>query len=288
MKITDVITEIGRPIAFYPSIARAFGSIDTALIVCQFMYWRGKVGNKEVYKTQSEIEAETCVPPHTQRRIFKRLEALGMVTVCKKGMPAKNYFKWHWDKVDEFISGNIIQTQQEVSTSANNLLEQDVTICKHKTQQKVSTTSETTTENTTKITTENIRRDKSRSKKSLDYSSWVLLNNNQPIDKLLLNDWLQLRKEKKASVSQTVINRYEKQFKILIEQYGFTLEQCLTEWVAKGWRGFEAQWLIRELNNEAWIDGVQQPTFRTNNKKLSAVERIRQNAEQQYPDLFER
>lgn len=149
MSITSAITTLGRPVAFYPAIARAFGDVNTALIVCQFMYWRSRVGEREIYKTQAEIEQETFVPAHTQRRVLKRLSDLGMVTVEKKGIPARNHFEWHWDVVDTFVSDYILQSQQDVTTSANNLSPLDVTDCRYKTEQIVTTNTETTTETTT-------------------------------------------------------------------------------------------------------------------------------------------
>lgn len=151
MSITSSIVALGRPVAFYPVIARAFGDINAALIVCQFMYWRGRVGEREIYKTQAEIENETFVPAHTQRRVLKRLSDLGMVTVEKKGIPARNHFEWHWDVVDEFVSDYISQSQQAVTTSADKLSPLDMTDCHDKTRQFVTTNTETTTETTTDI-----------------------------------------------------------------------------------------------------------------------------------------
>lgn len=151
MSVTSAVSSLGRPVAFYPTIARAFGDVSTALIVCQFMYWRGRVGEREIYKTQAEIEKETCVPAHTQRRVLKRLSDLGMVTVEKKGIPARNHFEWHWDAVDTFVSDYILQSQQDVTTSTNKLSPLDMTDCHDNTEQSVTTNTETTTETTTDI-----------------------------------------------------------------------------------------------------------------------------------------
>lgn len=149
MSITSSIVALGRPVAFYPAIARAFGDINAALIVCQFMYWRGRVGEREIYKTQAEIEKETFVPAHTQRRVLKKLSDLGMVTVEKKGIPARNHFEWHWDVVDTFVSDYILQSQQGVTTSDDKLSRLDMTDCHDNTEQTVTTNTEITTETTT-------------------------------------------------------------------------------------------------------------------------------------------
>ncbi|AUR96793.1 hypothetical protein NVP1232O_59 [Vibrio phage 1.232.O._10N.261.51.E11] len=80
----------------------------------------------------------------------------------------------------------------------------------------------------------------------LDYSSWPSMPTEQ-----VMNDWLALRKRLKANVSQTVINRFAKEFQ-KAAQYGFTVDHCLTECVAKGWRGFEADWIMKNQSAQGY------------------------------------
>jgi len=47
------------------------------------------------------------------------------------------------------------------------------------------------------------------------------------------------RKLSKATISQTVINSFQRE----ADKAGWTLEQALTETVARGWRGFKADWV---------------------------------------------
>src|SRR5690554_5381037 len=106
MNIAHKIPTIGRPIAFYPSVCRAFDDLSTAIIICQFIYWYSKVGDRLIYKTREEIESETSIKPDTQRRIFAKLKTMGVVEVIKKGIPAKNHYLWDWKKVGEIIAAN--------------------------------------------------------------------------------------------------------------------------------------------------------------------------------------
>lgn len=99
-------------------------------------------------------------------------------------------------------------------------------------------------------TNNNNKNTKSRSNK-LDYSSWPSMPSEQ-----VMKDWLALRTRLKANVSQTVINRFAKEF-IKAAGYGLTVDYCLTECVAKGWRGFEADWLIKNQPTNQH-SGVQQ------------------------------
>lgn len=52
-------------------------------------------------------------------------------------------------------------------------------------------------------------------------------------------DWLQLRKAKRAPVTQTALDQIERE----AAKAGWTLEQALTESIARGWTGFKAEWM---------------------------------------------
>jgi len=60
-----------------------------------------------------------------------------------------------------------------------------------------------------------------------------------------MSEWKQLRKRLKAGVTQTVINRTGKELHIAVKA-GFTVDQCFEQWVYKGWRGFEASWMMSQ------------------------------------------
>lgn len=71
----------------------------------------------------------------------------------------------------------------------------------------------------------------------LDYSKWPEMPSDQVMD-----EWKALRKTMKAKINQTVINRYAKQLHLAAER-GFTVDDCISECVYRGWRGFEADWM---------------------------------------------
>jgi uncharacterized protein YdaU (DUF1376 family) len=82
--------------------------------------------------------------------------------------------------------------------------------------------------------------DKKQGSQKLDFSSWPSLPSDQ-----LMSEWKQLRKRLKAGVTQTVINRTGKELHIAVKA-GFTVDQCFEQWVYKGWRGFEASWMMSQ------------------------------------------
>ena len=76
----------------------------------------------------------------------------------------------------------------------------------------------------------------------LDYSCWPSMPNDE-----LFAEWRQLRKRKKAAISQTVINRVGKELHKAASS-GFTVDQCFEQWIYKGWSGFEAEWMTGGSN----------------------------------------
>jgi hypothetical protein len=101
----------------------------------------------------------------------------------------------------------------------------------------------------------------------LDYSSWP-----EPASDQVLTDWLAMRKQLRAEVSQTVINQFGKELHLAI-QYGYTVDECLSECVTSGWRGFKFSWIKnREVSNAQ----RQQPA------RPTLMDRARQAAEEAF------
>lgn len=71
----------------------------------------------------------------------------------------------------------------------------------------------------------------------LDFSSWPHLPSPQ-----IFNDWVQVRKAKKAAITQTAIERIGKQLHKAVSA-GWSVDDALSQAVASGWTGFDATWL---------------------------------------------
>ena len=82
MTLSESIKQLGRPIAFYPWIAKLIG-IKQGLLICQLLYWTGKEknerGNGWIYKSVEELEDETCIPERTCLRIRDELVEKGLL-----------------------------------------------------------------------------------------------------------------------------------------------------------------------------------------------------------------
>lgn len=89
-----------RPIAFHPVMARLLGGINEALLFQQLAYWSDKGADPDwIYKGQAELEAETTLSDYQQLQARKKLKALGVIEEERRGVPARLYYRIHWEAV---------------------------------------------------------------------------------------------------------------------------------------------------------------------------------------------
>lgn len=100
MSSYDVLKRLlsDRPIAFHPALARAFGGINEALLFQQLAYWSDKGADPEwIFKSQVELEAETCLSAYQQKQARDHLKRLGVLEDERRGVPARLYYHILWD-----------------------------------------------------------------------------------------------------------------------------------------------------------------------------------------------
>lgn len=114
-----------------------------------------------------------------------------------------------------------------------------------------------------KIKSTNKNKQKKSTPAALDYSSWPAIPSQQ-----IMDDWLAMRKAKRAQVSQTVVTRFGKQLQ-LAGMAGHSVDDCLGECIERNWLGFKAEWITNQENRNSWNGG----------KKLSAVEQALEDLE---------
>ena len=124
--------------------------------------------------------------------------------VGDKSQKASASAKARWNKVND---ANALQTQSECNATHNTLpITQDT---EHKTQKKAT-----------------------------------VVACPPDVSEQVWNDWLQLRKTKKASVTETVIRGARNE----ANKIGWTLEQFFVEWCTRGSQGLKAEWLKEKLS----------------------------------------
>lgn len=84
----------------------------------------------------------------------------------------------------------------------------------------------------------------------LDFSGWP----QQP-DPEILKAWLAMRKRVKASCSQLAMNTIGNELAKAV-QSGFSVDQCLRQAEASGWKGFKSSWVKTEEQRNGYQNGA--------------------------------
>lgn len=100
-----------------------------------------------------------------------------------------------------------------------------------------------------------------------DFSSWPTLPSPQ-----VLSDWLQLRRQRRAPVTPTVLESFGAELHLAADM-GFTVDDCLRKCCNRNWQGFEAAWLERELLTTNRQSGANHAI-----RRESPAERVLRNA----------
>src|SRR4029077_880522 len=78
---SDFLESCGRPVAYFPALAKALGSIKAAVFLAQLMYWAPRAKNPDgwVFKMAEEWETETGLTYEEQLGARKILEGLKLI-----------------------------------------------------------------------------------------------------------------------------------------------------------------------------------------------------------------
>jgi hypothetical protein len=144
MRLSEYLIELGRPVAYYPSLAKLLG-VKATVFICQLAYWHGKQADPEgwIYKTSDELEEETGLSYYEQKSARKELRARGMLEEKYRRLDHQMYYRVLWDVLNEFWSSS--------RTCNSNAPECDKTSFGNEEVPHSLNESETTTQTTTEI-----------------------------------------------------------------------------------------------------------------------------------------
>lgn len=111
----------------------------------------------------------------------------------------------------------------------------------------------------------------------LDYSAW-----GEP-DQQIFNDWIALRKSKRAKITQTVIDGFTSEFR-KAEPFGFTVTDCLRCAVVAGWQGFKFEWMKNQMG-ASHAANQQSPGAGAVTRKQPFADTVRSQARQLLADI---
>lgn len=173
MKITDFLSDVGRPVAYFPKLRCITGSINATLFLCQLLYWEGKQECKNgwVYKSHADMEEETGLSRREQELVRKTLKDAGFIEEKLAGLPRTLHYRVVKDVINAAWDNHIATLEEESTVSQNDSLcdqkvhtiSQNDTACPQKghtyatkrdihMSPKGTSITENTTENTTETT----------------------------------------------------------------------------------------------------------------------------------------
>lgn len=101
MKLSDILSGLGRTIAYYPGLARIIG-VKECVLLCQLIYWRDKssIDGGWVYKSRLEILNETGLSHEEQETVRKNLKESGLLEDEYKRAEHKLYLRVNLEALD--------------------------------------------------------------------------------------------------------------------------------------------------------------------------------------------
>lgn len=107
MRVADVLRELGRPIAYYPFLARYLGGVNASVLFCQIFYWQDKATSElGVHKTVDELETETGLTYEEQRAARAKLRAAGVLIETAKRIEHRTYFRIDEDALEQLLAAD--------------------------------------------------------------------------------------------------------------------------------------------------------------------------------------
>ena len=106
MNYSNIMQQIGRPIAYHPGLVPILGSVNAVLFFGQIFYWQDKASSElGVYKTADDIQNETGLSYREQATAREKLRALGVLIETEKRIEHRIYFKIDMAVFDALLAG---------------------------------------------------------------------------------------------------------------------------------------------------------------------------------------
>ena len=104
MKPSESLRVAGRPIAYYPKLAKPLGGVNAAILFGHFFYWHDRTQHElGIYRTAEEIEIETGLSVQEQRTARAKLRERGVLIETEKRIEHRIYYKLNLDAFDDLM-----------------------------------------------------------------------------------------------------------------------------------------------------------------------------------------
>ena len=261
----------GRPIAYYPQLAKPLGGVNAVILFSHFLYWNERSDCAlGVYKSAAEIEDETGLSVQEQRTARKRLRDLGVLIETEKRIEHRIYFRLDEAAFDALMdatfaneSCNIPEMQNQHSGSDYSTFAGEGFNTRGVAIQRSFKEQKTTSENYQKTTAEmGVCADAppappepeppkpKRQSKADEFVAFVVARG---VDEATARDWWQYRAGK--PMTESAWQRHCTQ----AEAAGISVQEAAAFAAGKEWRAFYAEGYQREQSDLALARQVGQP-----------------------------
>lgn len=147
---------LDRPIAYHRVFVSLAGSVAGAVFLSQLVYWARRM-DREFYKSVDDWSEETGLTRYEQESARKKLKALGVLKVKRKGVPARLFYSLDFVALDHVISqfaeSNKLESdkQQTSQVKTPNKSAESSTQVVDETPNKLSVKPQTITETTQRL-----------------------------------------------------------------------------------------------------------------------------------------
>lgn len=260
----------GRPIAYYPQLAKPLGGVNAVILFSHFLYWNERSDCAlGVYKSAAEIEDETGLSVQEQRTARKRLRDLGVLIETEKRIEHRIYFRLDEAAFDALMdatfaneSCNIPEMQNQHSGSDDSTFADEGFNTRGVAIQRSFKEQKTTSENYQKTTAEmgvcadaTPARDPAPREPSPEipdlppeppppakpekFDAWAVLS-DMGVERKHFDAWMQARKRKRLSspIDEVALAAFFRE----IGKVGLTAHDAARMCAEKGWGSIEANW----------------------------------------------
>ena len=104
MKPSEMLRVAGKPIAYYPELAKPLGGVNASILFSHFFYWHDKTRHElGIYRTAEEIEIETGLSVQEQRTARNKLKVYTplsvFIVVCNQGLLRNDRINFYDDTI---------------------------------------------------------------------------------------------------------------------------------------------------------------------------------------------
>ena len=245
MRPSESLKIAGKPIAYYPKLAKPLGSVNASILFSHFFYWHDKTQHElGIYRTAEEIELETGLTVQEQRTARDKLKKRGVLIETEKRIEHRIYYKLDLDAFDDLMlqhSGNAESTAPKCNINSPELQNQHSGSEESTAVIRTEDLTEDLTVNpylSADAETERPAVAKATAKTTKHEADLALLAEHG-IDGQIAEDFLTIRKAKRQPLTETAMRLIASE----AQKVGMTAFQAVVFSIGNGWGSFRADWV---------------------------------------------